>query len=289
MHRYFLRMTVADAALILEALAAFNVTDLGSIGVPGGQKAVRLVETVAGERQVLKVVAVDSVSPDALTRAEREVALLGAIANPNVLKVISPLIKLGSPVHGAAWLEEYLDGNDLGPLLGTTPWTWEEAKRLGVEVSNGLADAHARSVIHRDLSANNIRQLSSGTYKVLDFGFARFTLLTGITFAGQPGTPGYLTPEHINSWSGGPMQMSDVFQVGNLLYRALAAVLPIPYAGNDADYIDRLRRASMTPLSALRPDLTPGQVAVVMRALHPQPARRFINAAALRDALLGTT
>jgi serine/threonine protein kinase len=152
-----------------------------------------------------------------------------------------------------------------------------------------VADAHARSVIHRDLSANNIRQLSSGTYKVLDFGFARFTLLTGITFAGQPGTPGYLTPEHINSWSGGPMQMSDVFQVGNLLYRALAAVLPIPYAGNDADYIDRLRRASMTPLSALRPDLTPGQVAVVMRALHPQPARRFINAAALRDALLGTT
>lgn len=281
-------MTVANDALIQDAVAALALLDRGPIGATGGQKSVRLVETAAGDQQVLKVIAVDFTTNEALTRAEREVDLLGQIANPNVVKVISSLVELGNPTRGAAWAEEYLDGQDLGAILGATPWSWADAKDLGRQVANGLADAHARAVIHRDLSANNIRRLNNGTYKVLDFGFARYTLLPGITVAGQPGTYGYLSPEHLNSYSGGPMQASDVFQVGNLMYRALTGALPIPYTGDELDYFDRLRRVQIAPLAIVRSDLTPGQVAVVTRALHPQPARRFLSAAALRDALDGT-
>jgi serine/threonine-protein kinase len=284
-------MTVADAALVQEAVTALGLTDLGPIGAVGGQKAVHLVRDASGAEQVLKVVAVDFATPDALTRAKREVELLGLISNPNVVRVESALIELGTPTHGAAWVEEHLDGQDLGALVGPghPQWSWAAAREMGIQVANGLADAHDRVVTHRDLSANNVRQLSDGTYRVLDFGVARHTLLTGITTMGQPGTRGFMTPEHLNSFSGGPMRQSDVFQVGNLMYLALTGVLPIPYPGNDADYMMLLSNLTMVPLATLRPDLSPAQIAVVATAMHSQPARRYLNGAALRDALIGTT
>lgn len=277
-------MTVADAALIQEAVTVLGLNDLGPIGAVGGQKAVRKVAR-GGVESVLKVVAVDAVTPEALKRAEREVELLGRISNPNVVKVESALVELGTPIHGAAWVEEYLDGEDLGVLLGTRQWTWIEAREMGTQVANGLAAGHAESVIHRDLSANNVRCLSNGTYKVLDFGVARHTLRSGVTVAGQPGTRGYFTPEHLNSYSGKAMPMSDVWQVGNLMYYALSGVLPYPYRGDDGEYADRLQRGVMEDLCVHRPDLTPAQLAVVRRAMHPQPARRFLEAGALRDEL----
>lgn len=280
-------MTVADENLVGEAVAALGLTDEGPIGAIGGQKAVRRVSR-EGQTFVLKVVALEFTTDETLKRAEREVQLLASIDNPNVVKVESELVELGSPVHAAAWIEEYLDGDDLGNLLTGAPWTWADAKSMGVQVANGLAAGHEKSVIHRDLSANNVRRLSTSTYKVLDFGFARHTLRSGLTVAGQPGTPGYLTPEHLNSYSGGPMQMSDVFQVGILMYTALSGVSPYPWMGDDYEYISRLKNGAMTPLEKHRPDLSPEQIEVLRRVLHPQPARRFRNAAALRDALEAT-
>lgn len=281
-------MTVADDTLVGEAVSALGLTDHGSIGAAGGQKAVRLV-TRGGDTYVLKVVAFDFTTDDTLRRAEREVELLGSIDNPNVVKVESELIKLGSPVNGAAWLEEHLDGEDLGNLLGGTQWSWSEARAMGIQIAHGLAAGHEKSVIHRDLSANNVRRLSDGTFKVLDFGFARHTLRSGLTVAGQPGTRGFLTPEHLNSYSGGPMTMSDVFQVGILMYTALAGESPYPWAGDDDDYFNRLRSGAMKPLKDARQDLELPQIEIVNRALHPQPARRYRNAAALRDALEATS
>jgi serine/threonine-protein kinase len=279
-------MTVADDEIVREAVAALGLTDEGPIGAVGGQKAVRRVSR-GGQAFVLKVVALDFTTDETLKRAEREVQLLAAIDNPNVVKVESDLVELGSPVHAAAWIEEYLDGDDLGDLLDGAQWSWDDTKVMGVQVANGLAAGHERSVIHRDLSANNVRRLGDGTYKVLDFGFARHTLRSGLTVAGQPGTRGYLTPEHLNSYSGGPMQMSDVFQVGILMYTALSGVSPYPWTGDDYEYMSRLKSGAMKPLGEHRPDLSAERIEVVHRALHPQPARRFRNALALRIALEG--
>lgn len=280
-------MTVANANLVAEAVLALGVTDEGPIGAVGGQKAVRLVSR-EGKTFVLKVVALEFATDETLKRAQREVQLLADIDNPNVVKVKSDLVELGAPVHGAAWIEEYLDGDDLGNLLFGALWEWSDVKSMGAQVANGLAAGHEKSVIHRDLSANNVRRLSNGTYKVLDFGFARHTLRSGLTVAGQPGTPGYLTPEHLNSYSGGPMQMSDVFQVGILMYTALSGASPYPWLGDDNEYITRLKNGAMKPIGEHRPDLSQAQIEVLQRTLHPQPARRFRNAAALRDAMEAT-
>lgn len=276
-------MATVDPALIIEASKALGVSDVGEIGATGGQKVVRHVVR-GSDNLVMKVIALRSSAPTTLKRAEREVELLKSLTSPRVVSVESDLITVGNPVHGAAWLEEFLDGDDLTAHLGS-PWSWTQAADLGYQVADGLAAAHAAGVIHRDLSPNNVRRLSTGTYKVMDFGFARYTLRSGLTVAGQPGTPGFLSPEHLNAYSGAPMPASDVFGVGILMYAALACEWPIPYNGDEADYVRRLERVEITDICLKRPDLTAEQLAIMRRMLHRQPARRFLNGKRLADAL----
>jgi serine/threonine protein kinase len=276
-------MTDVDDALITEARAVLAVDDVQPLR-GGAQKSVQLVSR-GGQRLVMKVIALGSSSPDALSRAEREVELLASLDSPHVVKVVSELVELGDPVRGAAWLEEYLDGVDVGTLLFTRQWEWDEASRLGLDVARGLAAAHAKKVVHRDLSANNVRQLSDGRHKVMDFGFARHTLRSGLTIAGQPGTPGYASPEHLHSYSGAPTAASDVFATGILMFAALTGELPIPYRGDDADYARRLLAVCVPDIEAVRSGLRGEQYAVVRRCLHPQPARRFLNGTRLAEAL----
>lgn len=279
-------MPDVDEPLLAEARAALGVQFVRPLK-PGFQKAVQLVRNSAGEDVVLKVVALSASTPDALRRAEREVELLAALNNPHVVRVASKLVELGNPVRGAAWLEEYLDGADVGGLLFTRRWAWDETARLGLHVARGLGAAHAEKVVHRDLSANNVRRLSSGDFKVMDFGFARHTLRSGLTVAGQPGTPGYASPEHLHSYSGAPTAASDVFATGILMFAALTAQLPIPHYGDDADYVRRLLAVEHPELRRLRPDIDPVQAALVERCLHPQPARRYLNGSRLAAALEG--
>lgn len=276
-------MTSVDEALIREALASLGAVEVAVLK-PGAQKDVRLVER-EGERLVLKTVALGTTAPEALQRAEREVTLLASLDSPYVVGVASELIELGTPVHGAAWLEEFLDGEDLGTELGSDRWSWAEAARMGLHVSSGLAAGHSKGVVHRDLSANNVRHLANGSYKVMDFGFARHTLRSGITVAGQPGTPGYASPEHLNGHSGAPSPASDVFCVGILMFAALTGEVPIPWRGDNADYARRLAHVEVPNLAQLRPDLSAEQVGLVRRCLHPQPARRYLDGARLASAL----
>lgn len=152
-------MADVDEALIAEARDAFDVDNVQSVR-GGAQKAVHLVSR-NGQTLVMKVIALGSSSPDALRRAEREVELLASLNSPHVVRVVSNLVELGEPVRGAAWLEEHLDGSDLTPFLFARQWSWDETALLGLHIARGLGAAHAMKVVHRDLSGNNVRQLSN--------------------------------------------------------------------------------------------------------------------------------
>lgn len=121
----------------------------------------------------------------------------------------------------------------------------------------------------------------------MDPGFARHPLRSNLTVGGQPGTPGYASPEHLGVYSGAPVPASDVFCVGILMFRALTGELPIALDGDEADYITRLSRAEIRDLTSLRDDLSSDVVALIRRCLHPQPARRFRNGRRLAEAMEG--
>jgi serine/threonine protein kinase len=250
----------------------------------GGQKVVYLVKKDA-ELAVLKLVEIGSADPTALERARREFDLLARTSHPNIVQVKSHLLTLGSPITGVAWLEEYLDGSDVSDLVQSA-WPLAEVLKLGTDVSAGTGALHDQGVVHRDLSAGNVRRLSDGTFRVMDPGFARHTLRSGITVGGQPGTRGFMTPEHLLSHSG-PTPASDVFATGILMYLTATGVLPFPWQGDDRDYFSRLSQGARVPVLDLRPDLAPHLAITIERALHPQAARRFRNGNRLNEALAG--
>lgn len=121
-----------DQALLEEAYGGFGVVEVGALK-DGGQKTVRLVER-DGDRFVLKVIQAGSSNPLAMLRASREVELLKNLDHVNVVRVSSDLLELGDPPVGAAWLEEFLDGEDLSDRL-SEPWEWAEAAEMGRQTS----------------------------------------------------------------------------------------------------------------------------------------------------------
>jgi len=274
-------MTV-DQQLIDAAAAALNVTVVEALK-EGGQKTVLLTERT-GKRFVMKVIATGSTLPDALKRATREVELLKSIDHPNVVKVASELVELGETPDGVAWLEEHLEGEDLSEAL-TERWEWDVTKAMALDVARGLSAMHDVKVVHRDLSSNNVRRLTTCRHVVMDPGYARHTEKSQLTGHGQPGTPGFLSPEHLQAYSGAPTASSDVFCVGILMQLALTTELPIPYTGNQGDYATRLAAVTVTDIGTIRQDLDAPVLAAIRRCLHPQPARRFRNGSRLASAL----
>ena len=271
-----------DEVLIREALEVFDVVEVRSLR-DGGQKTVRLVKKDA-EELVLKIIAVEPGLKDALRRAQREVELLQSVDSPHVVKVASELVELGTPTVGAAWLEEYLEGEDLRDHVGTQ-WAWDETATMAADIATGLAALHRGKVVHRDLSSGNIRRLTSGRYVVMDPGFARHTLRSDLTVGGQPGTPGFLSPEHLHAYSGGPTAASDIFCVGILMFLTLSGHLPIPIDDDMADYLARLSRVECLELTDYRNDLSEEALALMAQCLHSQPARRPRNGQRLVEAL----
>lgn len=249
--------------------------------VAGGQKQVHVVADAAGTESVLKLIDLGAASdPAALERARREVELLRSVDHPNVVKVRTELRELGTPPVAAFWLEEFLDGGDLRHCCGTG-WSADQLIALGSDVAAGLGALHAKKVIHRDLSPGNVQRTLSGRFVVMDPGFAKHTLKSGLTIGGQPGTPGFMTPEHLQAYSGAPTAASDVFGCAALVYLAATGQPPVPYKGDDTEYMRRLRTAQHIPLAQVRTDLPAPLVEVVERGLHAQPARRYRNGAAL--------
>ena len=264
------------------ACTTLSVTPIEAL-LNGGQKQVHLVEGQDHRQLVLKLIDLGRASdPAAIERARREVDLLKSIEHPNVVRVESDLHSFGSPPTSLFWLEQYLDGEDLRSMqLG---WDLCRLVTLGRDIASGVGAMHDKKVVHRDLSPGNIRCLSNGRYVVMDPGFAKHTLRSGLTVAGQPGTPSFLSPEHLQSFSGAPTPASDVFGCCALVYFAATGKPPVPFKGDENEYMTRLRNASHDLLANIRPDLPEQFVEIIERGLHAQPARRFRNGRALSKA-----
>lgn len=159
----------------------------------------------------------------AFKRFLQEARIAGGLNHPHIvtvhaLKVVEPNVFL---------VMEYLAGGSLRALLeqrGFLPV--EEAVRIAADVCEGLAAAHAKGIVHRDVRPENVLLTEDGRAKVGDFGIAHVprgaggTHLSALTTTGfQPGTLLYMSPEQIQGQR--VDGRSDVYQVGALLYEML--------------------------------------------------------------------
>ncbi|MCB9619455.1 MAG: protein kinase [Sandaracinus sp.] len=220
-------------------------------------------------------------------RFQREAELAASLGHPNIVQVTDFGVDDGS----AFLVMDLLEGESLGGVLERERVLAPERVRfIATQVLSALGAAHARGVVHRDLKPDNVYLTSvsgvSDLVKLLDFGIARLTEGSGdqkMTATGQVlGTPAYMSPEQAR---GKPVDArSDLYALGVLMYEALSGRMPVN-GSNYHELMFAIVGETPTPLSELVPELDPGLVGVVERAMAKDPNTRYANADAMRAAL----
>ncbi|MGX6602933.1 protein kinase domain-containing protein [Micromonosporaceae bacterium Da 78-11] len=166
---------------------------------------------------------------------------------------------------------ELHDGESVAARIGRQgALPWSEAVTIAAEVASALATAHARGLVHRDVTPANVMLTGSGA-KVVDFGISAIVGQRDAAPDGSLlGTPAYLAPERL----GGShvSAATDVYALGLLLYRALTGRLPWP-AENTTEALRAHLYADPDPLPET-PGLPPAVGELCLRCLAKDPVDR---------------
>jgi eukaryotic-like serine/threonine-protein kinase len=254
------------------------VRPLGS----GGSGSVWLARDEQGGRDVaVKVVPREGKSGE---RARREAQAMSKLDHPACPRAYA----CGRDAENVYIAYGYVPGSTFRQSLRAGRVTDAVAVEVAVQVLDGLAHAHERGIVHRDVKPANVLLADDGddeiSVRILDFGLARFAEGETLTAAGDvPGTLAYIAPERLHGEPAGPA--GDVWSVGVLLYEALAGRHPFwrPSLGETAEAISQ----GPPPLRTERPDLPDRLLAAVDRALVLDPKKR--PSAAKLARMLGRT
>jgi serine/threonine protein kinase len=231
----------------------------------------------------LKLLRADLASdPVVRARFAGEARSAARLRHPHVVSIFDIGEESGVPFI----VMELLPGETLADRIRTGPLAESTVLPLASQVLGALAAAHSAGILHRDLTPANILFDDRGEAKVADFGIAKSmeggVAATPTSNRDLHGAASYIAPERAEGQPASPA--SDLWSLGAVLYEALTGAQPFP-GDNPLDTPPATRESLKTPLSGLRPDLSPQLVAVVERALAPNPADRFVSAAAMAAAL----
>ena len=182
-------------------------------------------------------------------RVVAEARLAARLTHPHVVGVLDTGEQDGRPFV----VMERLSGRTLGDELAAGPMPAERVRDVGLQVLRALAAAHELGIVHRDVKPGNVLDAGVGTWKVADFGIAKWVhadeTLTG---TGElMGSPSYLAPERIEGEQAGPA--SDLYAVGVLLYESLCGRKP--FEGDDPFALaTAIREGAYEPPTAVVPD-----------------------------------
>ena len=203
-------------------------------------------------------------------RFAREAQVLAPLEHEHIVR----LYDYGEDGETPFLVMEYVDGASLGDVARGRDWTWDQVSELARPIASALAYAHARGIVHRDLTPGNILiESATGRVVVSDFGLARIARSsTSVTTRGMLlGTPEYWSPEQARGLES--ETATDMYALGCLLFWLLAG--RTPFEGDDRLAVGLRRAHEAAPgLATLVPD-APRDAAVAIDALlSVDPAER---------------
>ena len=220
----------------------------------------------------------------AAARAEREAEAAARLRHERCLRAYD----FGGDVGHVYIAYEYVAGCTFREALRAGRLRDQDAVEAAAQILDGLAHAHARGIVHRDVKPSNVLLADDEriSVRLLDFGLAQFDAADTLTAVGDvPGTLAYISPERLDGAEATPA--SDVWGVGVLLWEALAS--GHPFWGVPIGQMTAAIQAGAPPLDQVRPDLPDRLVHAVAHALHLDPAKRPSAAklaAELRETLV---
>src|SRR5262245_22592320 len=258
----------------------------------GGQGTVyKAIDQKLGRTVVIKVLPAElTVKETNLKRFEREARLASALDHPNICTIFD--MDEANGLHYIAM--QYVEGKNVRQLCNGRPLEMDSALRIGIQVSDALAAAHARGIIHRDIKSGNVMVTDTGQVKILDFGLAKLldeteAATSGIhhtelTEIGVPyGTATYAAPEQAR---GDRVDArADIFSTGVLMYEMLTGTWP--FRGKTTiDVRHAVIYDQPKPLNEMRPGATPARLQQILdRAMQKEPRDRYQKIEELREEL----
>jgi serine/threonine protein kinase/WD40 repeat protein len=170
---------------------------------------------------------------------------------------------------------------DLSSVRTDRPHYFQSVARIGYQIANALAYAHARNIIHRDIKPSNLLLDTSGVVWIADFGLAK-TQEAGLTNSGDiVGTLRYMAPERLQ---GEGDERADVYALGLTLYELLV-LRPAFEARDRLHLVDRIKSEEPAHPCALDRRIPRDLDTIVLKAIHKEPERRYQTAEAMAEDL----
>jgi serine/threonine protein kinase/tetratricopeptide (TPR) repeat protein len=223
-------------------------------------------------------------SHETLVRFRREAEAVARLDHPNIL----PIHEVSESEEGLPFFSmKYAEGGSLRTTAAATLRTKpRECVRLMAKVARGIAYAHGKGVLHRDLQPGNILLDGNGEPMVSDFGLAKWLdQSSDLTRTLETlGTPGYIAPEQTESPADKLTGAADIYSLGAILFYLLAG--RPPFVGPNV--LSVIHQAAATPaprLRSLAPSLDRDLETIVARCLESDPSARYQSAGALAEDL----
>ncbi|HMA16946.1 MAG TPA: serine/threonine-protein kinase, partial [Thermoanaerobaculia bacterium] len=263
------------------------------LGRGGMGEVYRARDTRLGREVAVKILPPTLASdPESVRRFEKEARAVASLSHPHVV----PLFDVGEEGGLRYAVTELVSGETLRNRLAQGALPVREAAEIAAQIAEGLAAAHDRGVVHRDVKPDNVVLSASGFARILDFGLAKRTgsaigveadedELTRSELLTEPGvvagTVGYMSPEQVRGEAADGR--SDIFSLGVVLWEMLTGRRPFT-GDSHVETLNAILKEEPQPELALD-GLPPELSRIVRRCLEKRKENRYHSAADLAHDL----